>query len=142
MGIFLGVKLTHDRTIERLCIGISRAGSRLPRFGGAQVGEGSRGPPRPLVGPGQRPGRGFRGRSPRRKTIYSVLEWLGRLSLALFCKKIILTFCYLCQFSVIGMLKRKKARKKEMQIGQVGMTSLQVNCSLTEVNASVFIAVF
>ena len=27
-------------------------------------------------------------------------------------------------------------------IGQVGMTSLQVNCSLTEVNASVFIAVF
>ena len=27
-------------------------------------------------------------------------------------------------------------------IGQVGMTSLQVNCSLAEVNASVFIAVF
>ena len=27
-------------------------------------------------------------------------------------------------------------------IGQVGMTSPQVNCSLTEVNASVFIAVF
>ena len=48
---------------------------------------GVKGPPRPLVGPGQRPGRGFRGRSPRRKTIYSVLEWLGRLSLALFCKK-------------------------------------------------------
>ena len=31
---------------------------------------------------------------------------------------------------------------KIMSIGQVGMTSLQVNCSLTEVNASVFIAVF
>ena len=29
-----------------------------------------------------------------------------------------------------------------LDIGQVGMTSLQVNCSLTEVNASVFIAVF
>ena len=29
-----------------------------------------------------------------------------------------------------------------LTIGQVGMTSLQVNCSLTEVNASVFIAVF
>ena len=27
-------------------------------------------------------------------------------------------------------------------IGQVGMTSLQVNCSLAEVNALVFIAVF
>ena len=27
-------------------------------------------------------------------------------------------------------------------IGQVGMTSLQVNCSLAKVNASVFIAVF
>ena len=27
-------------------------------------------------------------------------------------------------------------------IGQVGMTSLQVNCSLAEVNASVFIALF
>ena len=27
-------------------------------------------------------------------------------------------------------------------IGQVGMTSLQVNCSLAEVNASVFIPVF
>ena len=27
-------------------------------------------------------------------------------------------------------------------IGQVGMMSLQVNCSLAEVNASVFIAVF
>ena len=27
-------------------------------------------------------------------------------------------------------------------IGLVGMTSLQVNCSLAEVNASVFIAVF
>ena len=27
-------------------------------------------------------------------------------------------------------------------IGKVGMTSLQVNCSLAEVNASVFIAVF
>ena len=54
--------------------------------GGAQPGEGSRGPPRSLVGPGQSPGRGFRGRSPRRKTIFSVLEWLGRLSLALFCK--------------------------------------------------------
>ena len=26
--------------------------------------------------------------------------------------------------------------------GEVGMTSLQVNCSLAEVNASVFIAVF
>ena len=44
--------------------------------GGTQAGEGSRGPPRPLVGPGQIPGRGFRGRSPRRKTIFSVLEWL------------------------------------------------------------------
>ena len=30
----------------------------------------------------------------------------------------------------------------QLYIGQVGMTSLQVNCSLTEVNASVFIAVF
>ena len=30
----------------------------------------------------------------------------------------------------------------ENLIGQVGMTSLQVNCSLAEVNASVFIAVF
>ena len=56
-------------------------------LGGAQPGEGSRGPPRPLVGPGQSPGRGFRGRSPRLKTIFSILEWLGRLSLALFCKK-------------------------------------------------------
>ena len=66
-----------------------RAGFRLQRVGGggAQVGEGSRGPPRPLVGPGQSPGRGLRGRSPRRKTNYSVLEWPGRLSLALFCKK-------------------------------------------------------
>ena len=31
---------------------------------------------------------------------------------------------------------------KLILIGQVGMTSLQVNYSLTEVNASVFIAVF
>ena len=30
-------------------------------------GEGSRGPPRPLVGSGQSPGRGFRGQSPDRK---------------------------------------------------------------------------
>ena len=30
----------------------------------------------------------------------------------------------------------------EPYIGQVGMTSLQVNCSLAEVNASVFITVF
>ena len=30
----------------------------------------------------------------------------------------------------------------EITIGQVGMTSLQVNCSQAEVNASVFIAVF
>ena len=32
--------------------------------------------------------------------------------------------------------------KLKLNIGQVGMTSLQVNCSLAEVNASVFIAVF
>ena len=63
----------------------SRAGSRLPCVVGAQPGEGSRGPPRPLVDQGQSPGRGFRRQSPRRKTIFSVLEWLGRLSLALFC---------------------------------------------------------
>ena len=58
-------------------------------LGGAQPGKGSRGPPRPLVGPGPSPGGlgGVRGRSPRRKTIFSVSEWLGRLLLALFCKK-------------------------------------------------------
>ena len=41
---------------------------------GAQPGEGPRGPPRPLVGTGKSPGRGFKGRSPLRKTIFSVLE--------------------------------------------------------------------
>ena len=32
-------------------------------------------------------------------------------------------------------------RNETTHIGQVGMTSLQVNCSLDEVNASAFIAV-
>ena len=73
--------------IEVYCKLKYRAGSRLPCVGGAQPGEGSRGPPRPFVGPGQSPGRGFRRRSPRRKTVFSVLEWLGWLSIALFCKK-------------------------------------------------------
>ena len=35
-----------------------------------------------------------------------------------------------------------KSKQSWPAIGQVGMTSLQVNCSLTEVNTSVFIAVF
>ena len=81
----------------------SRAGSRLPCVGGAQPGEGSRGPPRPLVGPGQSPGRGFRGQSPRRKTIFSVLEWLGRLSLALFFFKRIIAFS---RFSIVRNIKK------------------------------------
>ena len=41
-----------------------RAGSRLPCVGGSQPGEGLRGPPRPLVGPGQSPGRGVQGAKP------------------------------------------------------------------------------
>ena len=54
--------------------------------GGHNQARGQGGLTRPLVGSGQSPGRGFRRRSPRRKTIFSVLEWLGRLSLALFVK--------------------------------------------------------
>ena len=42
----------------------ARAGSRLPCVGGAQPGEGSRGSPRLLVGPGQSPGRGVQGAKP------------------------------------------------------------------------------
>ena len=38
--------------------------ARMYLWGGTNIGEGSRGPRRPLVGPGQSPGGGFRGRSP------------------------------------------------------------------------------
>ena len=39
--------------------------------------------------------------------------------------------------------KMSKTRESPLEsIGEVGMTSLQVNCSQAEVNASVFITVF
>ena len=45
-------------------------------------------------------------------------------------------------FAAFNILISGSLMLHQFLIGQVGMTSLQVNCSLTEVNASVFIAVF
>ena len=45
-------------------------------------------------------------------------------------------------FDINFPTKNSKSLDLGSRIGQVGMTSLQVNCSLAEVNASVFIAVF
>ena len=67
--------------------------------------------------------------------------WGGRGGGAIYC--FILFMCKNC-----GPLSQFKTYvtgtffKALVVIGQVGMTSLQVNCSLTEVNASVFTAVF
>ena len=79
-----------------------RAGSSHPCVGGT-TRRGVKGPPRSLVGPGRSPVLGFSGRSPRRKTISSVLEWLGRLSLALFCKK---NHIALNRFSIVRIIKK------------------------------------
>ena len=54
-------------------------------WGGTNIGEGSRGPPRPLVGPGQSPGWGFRGgEAPRSKMIFNILNGSRELSCVIF----------------------------------------------------------
>ena len=57
--------------------------------------------------------------------------------------KIHITIKYAFHFAVRNVERQIVSRfVTGVLIGQVGMTSLQLNCSLAEVNASVFIAVF
>ena len=53
-------------------------------WGGTNIGEGSRGPPRPLVGPGQSPGGVSGGEAPRRKMIFNILNGSRELSYVIF----------------------------------------------------------
>ena len=56
-------------------------------LGGHTQARGQGGRPGPLWVQGKALVGGLGGRSPRRKMIFSVLEWLEKLSVALFCKK-------------------------------------------------------
>ena len=75
---------------------------------------------------------------PSKRNVEKYFEIWNGLWTSSLCPCIILQFCVLTKSPIYYI----QSLYFLLSIGQVGMTSLQINCSPPEVNASVFIAVF